>query len=127
MRFREAERRERGEAIVPMINVVFLLLIFFLMTATIAPHAPFEVVPPASDADEAEVREVTVFLSAEGAVAASGVEGTDPDAWAASGAFEGATVLLRADASAKASDLVRLVTRIEMAGAEAVSVATAPR
>ncbi|WP_322867174.1 biopolymer transporter ExbD [Aquicoccus sp. G2-2] len=38
-------RRPRGEAILPMINVVFLLLIFFLMTAELAPPEPVAVAP----------------------------------------------------------------------------------
>lgn len=46
MDFAPPKRRPRAESIVPMINVVFLLLIFFLMTAQIAPPDPFEVAPP---------------------------------------------------------------------------------
>ncbi|MGR3522560.1 MAG: biopolymer transporter ExbD, partial [Paracoccus sp. (in: a-proteobacteria)] len=34
-----------------MINVVFLLLIFFLLTAQIAPAPPFDVTPPDSRSD----------------------------------------------------------------------------
>ena len=34
------------ESVVPMINVVFLLLIFFLMTAQITAPTPVEVTPP---------------------------------------------------------------------------------
>ncbi|MEM1152412.1 MAG: biopolymer transporter ExbD, partial [Pseudomonadota bacterium] len=37
MRLRAPDRKRRAENYVPMINVVFLLLIFFLMTAQIAP------------------------------------------------------------------------------------------
>ncbi|NHX27772.1 biopolymer transporter ExbD, partial [Escherichia coli] len=47
MQFPQHPRRDRGENIVPMINVVFLLLIFFLMTAQIGPPAPIDVTPPA--------------------------------------------------------------------------------
>jgi biopolymer transport protein ExbD len=46
MRVTEPQRRKPPESIVPMINVVFLLLVFFLMTAQIAPPDPFEVAPP---------------------------------------------------------------------------------
>lgn len=37
MQFDLPQRRSRPESVVPMINIVFLLLIFFLMTAQIAP------------------------------------------------------------------------------------------
>ena len=38
--------RPARENIVPMINVVFLLLVFFVMTAQIAPPDPFDIAPP---------------------------------------------------------------------------------
>ncbi|MBL4543543.1 MAG: biopolymer transporter ExbD, partial [Rhodobacteraceae bacterium] len=40
------------EPVVPMINVVFLLLIFFLMAAVIAPPEPFGVTLPRAAADD---------------------------------------------------------------------------
>lgn len=43
----------RGEALVPMINVVFLLLVFLLMTAVLAPPDPVPVEPPALSRDPA--------------------------------------------------------------------------
>ncbi|MDA5558781.1 ExbD/TolR family protein [Shimia sp. MMG029] len=46
MDFAPEPRRQRAESIVPMINVVFLLLIFFLMTAKLSQPDPFEVTPP---------------------------------------------------------------------------------
>ena len=45
-------RRAPAEALVPMINVVFLLLIFFLMSATIAPPDPFDVTLPGAAAQD---------------------------------------------------------------------------
>jgi biopolymer transport protein ExbD len=48
MDFGRARPRPRGESVVPMINVVFLLLIFFVMTATIVPPDPFAARPPSS-------------------------------------------------------------------------------
>lgn len=46
MEFSDQPKRRPEESIVPMINVVFLLLIFFLMTAQIAPPEPFDVTRP---------------------------------------------------------------------------------
>ena len=45
-------RRAPAEALVPMINIVFLLLIFFLLSATIAPPDPFDVTLPGASAQE---------------------------------------------------------------------------
>ena len=69
MRFAHTQTKPRAEAIVPMINVVFLLLIFFLMTATIAPPDPLDVVPPEAGADPANPTERVLHLGAEGAMA----------------------------------------------------------
>ena len=39
-------RMAQDRAIVPMINVVFLLLVFFLMTASLTPPPPREITAP---------------------------------------------------------------------------------
>lgn len=51
-----ASRRQRGarDAFVPMINIVFLLLIFFMLSATIAPPDPFDMTLPEADIAETE-------------------------------------------------------------------------
>ena len=41
----ERKQRRHRENIVPMINVVFLLLIFFLLAGTISPRPPFDFNP----------------------------------------------------------------------------------
>ena len=70
MRIDMPPRRPRGETIIPMINVVFLLLIFFLLTSQIAPSTPFEVTTPEGGASElrAEARDV-LYVSASGDLA----------------------------------------------------------
>jgi biopolymer transport protein ExbD len=47
-------RRRAGDTFVPMINIVFLLLIFFLLSATIAPPDPFDMTLPEASIAEAE-------------------------------------------------------------------------
>jgi len=51
-----------------MINIVFLLLVFFLLTAQIAPPEPFEVTPPEASSDSSAEAEIVVFLSSDGAL-----------------------------------------------------------
>lgn len=49
MKIRNHKKQLTGEEnIVPMINVVFLLLIFFLLAGTISPRPPFELDPVAT-------------------------------------------------------------------------------
>lgn len=66
MSFAQKARRTPPESIVPMINVVFLLLIFFLMTAQIAPPEPFEVTPPTVQEGDPATGSFTLFLGADG-------------------------------------------------------------
>jgi biopolymer transport protein ExbD len=47
-------RRAAGDTFVPMINIVFLLLIFFLLSATIAPPDLFDMTLPEATIAEAE-------------------------------------------------------------------------
>jgi biopolymer transport protein ExbD len=69
MDFRAPEPSRRPEAVLPMVNLVFLLLIFFLMVATIAPPRPVPVaLPDAAEAEPAEAAERRVFLDADGEV-----------------------------------------------------------
>lgn len=101
MDFNDPPRREQGENIVPMINVVFLLLIFFLMTAQIAPPEPFEVTVPESSDGGATEGTLTLYISATGEIAFEDLRG---DAAIASFAKE-TNGLIRVDANLAATDL----------------------
>ena len=63
------KRRPRGESIIPMINVVFLLLVFFLLTAQLSPPEPFDLTPPDSASDLPSQDRGVLFVSAEGDLA----------------------------------------------------------
>lgn len=111
MRIDMPPRRPRGESIIPMINVVFLLLIFFLLTAQIAPSTPFPLTPPDSASDiPAEARDV-LFISATGELAWNEARGEA--VWDAIAAREGrGPVELRADAAADAAGLAAHLKRL---------------
>lgn len=77
MRFDLPPRKPRGEAIIPMINVVFLLLVFFLLTAQIAPPEPFDLTPPDSMSDLPGADRDVLYVGADGALAYDGATGAD--------------------------------------------------
>jgi biopolymer transport protein ExbD len=97
-----------------MVNVVFLLLVFFLMTATIAPPAPVEVTPPEGRGPAAAAAADALWLAADGTVAFGELRGSVAVAAAAA---SGGPVELRADAGASPADLARLLAALAAAGA----------
>lgn len=117
MRIDMPPRRPRGESIIPMINVVFLLLIFFLLTAQITQSPPFELEPPESEAEISaqeggEQREPDVlYVSATGQLAYNETRGED--IWTEIGAREGdAPLEIRADKGVDATQVAALLKRL---------------
>ncbi len=115
MQLSRKRRRPRAESVVPMINVVFLLLIFFLMTAQIAPPAPFDVELPTSEADAPADGQDVLYVSAEGELAFNDVRaGAVFDALALD--ERDGPLLIRADARVPAAELAALLPRLSAIG-----------
>lgn len=129
MRIATPPKREMGESIVPMINVVFLLLIFFLMTAQITPPAPFEVEPPTGETGAEPGRAPVLHVAADGRVGFRDLVGDAAlDAVVAARATEGAGALpVRADAGLEASALAALMRRLAERGVPQVEIVVAAR
>jgi len=115
-------RRTRREGVVPMINVGFLLLVFFLLVAEIAPPDPFAVNPPGVAAPEPLSRgEDILHVAADGRLAHGTARSEAVFAQIAAG--EGVLVL-RADRSLPAAELAALLGRIAAAGRGEVRLVT---
>lgn len=115
--------RPARENIVPMINVVFLLLIFFLMTAQIAPPDPFEITPPASTADSPAEAPSVLHVAADGQLAYGDLR--DDAVFEALAANPPQTpLLLRADTGLDASRLPGLLARLHRAGVTDIALVT---
>ena len=115
MNFAPPPRRPRAESIVPMINVVFLLLIFFLMTAQIAPPDPFEVTAPTGDVENPGDGKLILYVSASGQTGFRSLTGEPAIVALIEETGEG-PVFLRADAGLPAAELTRLLARLHHAG-----------
>ncbi|MBN9887435.1 ExbD/TolR family protein [Salipiger abyssi] len=114
-------RRPRPEPVVPMINVVFLLLIFFLMTASLTPPAPFDVAAPEAPGTPDEAQRDTLYLSADGQLAYGDQRGAPAlEAAAAAG-----PVRLAADARLPAAELASILAHLSAQGAPEVQLVTA--
>ncbi len=66
MRIAPIRRGRRAESLLPMIDVVFFLIIFFMMVSHFAAPEPFAVARPTSDGTEAVAGELSLFLDAAG-------------------------------------------------------------
>lgn len=117
LNFAEPTRRPRGESIVPMINVVFLLLIFFMMTSHLVAPEPFDVVPPKTGNGEPGDPSAILFLSAGGEIGFEDLRGPAAIAgFAASASVENSVPQLRADANASATNVARLLHDLATTG-----------
>ncbi len=115
--------RAARENIVPMINVVFLLLIFFLMTAQIAPPEPFKITPPQSRGAVPADGQATLYVDANGAQAFGAAQGDKVFALLAN--LPASTpLLIRADAAFKASQLASLLAKLAAIGITDVAIVT---
>ena len=114
--------RQPRETVLPMINVVFLLLIFFLMTASIEPSPPFPIDPPRAGGEVAQAAPRVLWVSASGELASISARGEDA---LAALAAEPGPVLLRADAALPAADLAVLLARLGASGLTEVTLSAA--
>lgn len=125
MRFPAPRSRARQESVVPMINVVFLLLIFFMISSELGPAPPFEVRPPRTgQSAPGESADDTLYVSATGEIAWRDLRG---DAAFSALAGRGTGPLeLRADGATPAREVAVLLRRLAEAGVTDVRLATRP-
>ncbi|OOY13016.1 hypothetical protein BMG00_04190 [Thioclava marina] len=123
--FTDTPRRSLPEPLLPMINVVFLLLIFFLLAATLAQPTPFEVSPPeAMGGEQADPGDLTLFVGADGQLgfgeargaAALAVLGAAAQSARAACGGCADTLTLRADSKVSGEALAKLVPELSALG-----------
>ena len=112
MMFDLPPRRTPPESIVPMINVVFLLLIFFLMTAQITPPDPLEVSPPTAALEDISEGQLTFYVDASGTFAFEDIRGDAAIAAVLAGAGRDNTLVLKADATVSATMIAALLPKL---------------
>ncbi|MCP3986493.1 MAG: biopolymer transporter ExbD [bacterium] len=121
--------RSVDEGVIPLVNVVFLLLLFFVLTGTLVPPEPLQVSPPESSSGAHLAREeVVMLLSADGRIAMRGEEVPVEDfgeVIANRFAIEPSSVVhLRADRSVEARVLLDVLDVLRDVGIERVVLQT---
>jgi biopolymer transport protein ExbD len=108
-------RRRPAENIVPMINVVFLLLIFFLMSAQFLPPDPAEIALPQSVTNGEAALSDTLYIAADGTLYYDGAEGEQALA-RLTGRGQDRPLYIRADADLAADVFANLLPKLSAAG-----------
>lgn len=125
-------RPDEDQRIMPLINVVFLLLIFFMVAGQLSKTDPVKIEPPLSESEkEPGAREIQVLIAPDGRLLLGGEEiGAGDLSARLAGILEDQkhkTVHVKADGSADALDVIAVLDRIKAAGVKKVRLLTSAR
>ena len=115
--------------LVPLINIVFLLLIFFMLSGTLAKTDLFEVSPPKSNtSSSAEAPELVILISGDSKIALDNqpIKINDLEIILAK-ILETTSVeeiLIKADGNAKSGVLSKVIKHIRNAGIKRAAIVT---
>ena len=129
MKLARTPRRTPPETIIPLIDVVFFLLIFFMLVGRMDATAPFDVEPPvAQTGADMPGGGITLSVSADGAMAVDGNEVVDAQARLLAMVREAPETLVRINAhqAAELRHILPLVAALEAAGARDVALVVTP-
>lgn len=131
MRFDAKHPKNDDERILPLINVVFLLLIFFMVAGRLTSSDPFEISPPNSDVQAPpSTQEMMVQVGQNGELAVDGQEmPLEQMRQIVTERFaeDTATKLrLKADADIDAVRIVEIMEILRDAGVEKLELLTVP-
>lgn len=128
---RQSLSEDEDERILPLINIVFLLLIFFMITGSLSRIEPFEIEPPVSDAPEVEEnRRPVIHMAADGRLAVGEQDSSMAELERTLRAVHGgvpARVWVKADGGSDASALVALMEALGDAGVQGVRLLSVQR
>tara|TARA_R100000988_G_scaffold84274_1_gene47250 strand:- start:18 stop:425 length:408 start_codon:yes stop_codon:yes gene_type:complete len=115
------------EPMLPLINIVFLLLIFFMIAGSLQKLGPFEVDPPASQTAEGQPEDtIVLWFSNTGEIGNDDLTGgLDRLSSMLPADYIGRPVEIRADHEVEGARVVSLLTRLQELGIEKVQLMTA--
>lgn len=131
MRLRRTRPSDAGEPILPLIDVVFFLLVFFMLVGRMDATAPFHVTPPIGQSGtDLPAGGLILTISREGAVA---IDGTETPSATVAAELErrhledpGRPIRINADAGAEVRHVLRLLSLAEALGAADISIVITP-
>ncbi|MFO8155225.1 MAG: ExbD/TolR family protein [Pseudomonadota bacterium] len=115
---------DHEDQLIPLINIVFLLLIFFMLAGALESPHPVEVDPPRAEVESDKPQtDRTIYIEADGALTV-GSEGVALTDLADTVAGRGGDWVVRADAEAGARRVVAVLRALEEGGLERVRLIT---
>ena len=129
MKLTRPPARQAPETIIALIDVVFFLLVFFMLIGRMDATAPFEVTPPtATTGSDMPAGGVTLSVSATGYMAVDGVPNADPlpQLLATVSGAPGTLIRINAHREAELRHILPLIAKLEAAGAQDVALVVTP-
>jgi len=128
MQFRPSSRSTVAINIAPLVDVVFLLVIFFAVSTTFLETAGIQLtLPSSSSTAERTPRELTVWVTEDGTLTLDGetlsLEELETRLTERLAEMDSKRVVLRADRETRHGTVVRVMDAARAAGAEALTVA----
>lgn len=125
MRIARPPERRRAEGTIALINVVFLMLIFFLIAGTLTPPLDPDVALAEASLAEGTEPPDALFVTAAGELRMRGRAVSIEEFMASSGeGSAGPSVKLAADRNLPAVELIDIVAALKQAGAARVHIVT---
>jgi biopolymer transport protein ExbD len=114
-------RSQSEQNVVPLVNIVFLLLIFFMLAGRIAASGPFPVQPPPSTSGgDLQPAELKILVAADGRLALNGAPATAETALehvrAGIASDRAVRITVKADGAAASGPVLGLLDRFKKAG-----------
>ncbi|KHA50857.1 ExbD/TolR family protein [Sulfitobacter geojensis] len=129
MRLTRPPARQAPETIIALIDVVFFLLVFFMLIGRMDATAPFEVSPPiATTGSDMPAGGITLSVSAAGDMAVDGTPTTAPLDILLDQIAQAPETLVRINAhhAAELRHILPLIAALEAAGAQDVALVVTP-
>ena len=118
-------RRVAKESIIPMVNVIFILLIFFLMTSSFIIPDPFEIEKPYADSSNKITREERLYISKTGKIVIANSD--NEDAWLYLEKKIPKKLLLVTDGQLPAKDMLDISEKLKELGVIEINLLTSQR
>ena len=125
-------RPDDDQRVMPLINVVFLLLIFFMVAGQLSKTDPVQIDPPLSESDKDPGEHlVQVLIANDGRLLLRGEEVAFGDLGVRLGDVlrdgAGKIVHVKADGAVDAAEVIRVLDVLKAAGVEKVKLLTSAR